>query len=168
MLASTHQEFEKLHIALLVFCPISLFISLLSHESNIFFPQNIFCKKMSLHWPKWHQLWGFLQGWRHSFLSNFLSAQLKTIKATLSLVKSRLALGSPGWLVVHSVECHHAKNGLIHRQIIVDFPLVITSICDTIFKTRPDQMRKNWSCLQTSFDFYHYRWCTLGTTSGRM
>ena len=60
-------------------------------------------------------------------------------KTSFSVVKSRLALGSPGWLVVHSVECHHAKNGLIHRQIIVDFPLVITSICDTIFKTRPDQ-----------------------------
>ena len=78
-------------------------------------------------------------------------------KTSFSVVKSRLALGSPGWLVVHSVGCHHAKNGLIHRKIIVDFPLVITSICDTIFKTRPDQMRKNWSCLQTSFDFYHYR-----------
>ena len=64
-------------------------------------------------------------------------------KTSFSVVKSRLALGSPGWLVVHSVGCHHAKNGLIHRKIIVDFPLVITSIGDTLFQTRPG-MRINW------------------------
>ena len=29
----------------------------------------------------------------------------------LTLVKSRLALGSPGWLVVLLVVCHHAENG---------------------------------------------------------
>ena len=60
-------------------------------------------------------------------------------KTSFSLVKSRLALGSPGWLVLHSVGCHYARNGLIYRKIIVDFPLVVTSICDTIFKTIPDQ-----------------------------
>ena len=55
-------------------------------------------------------------------------------KTAFSLVKSRLALGSPGWLFV----CHHAKNGLIHKMV-VDCPIVITSIGDTLF--RRDQTR---------------------------
>ena len=41
----------------------------------------------------------------------------------LTLVKSRLALGSPGCLVV----CHHAKNGPIQRKMVIGGPLVITS-----------------------------------------
>ena len=48
----------------------------------------------------------------------------KTESHTLTLVNSRLALGSPGCLV----GCHHAKNGQIHsRKMVVDCPLVITS-----------------------------------------
>ena len=50
----------------------------------------------------------------------------------LTLVKSRLLLGSPGW----SVGCFHAENGLIHRKMVGD---LITSIGDTIFQTRLDQ-----------------------------
>ena len=34
----------------------------------------------------------------------------------LTLAKSRLALGSP---VVYLVGCHHAKNGLIHRKMVI-------------------------------------------------
>ena len=56
-----------------------------------------------------------------------------------SLVKSRLALGSPGWLFVRSVVCHHAENGPIHMKMAVDCPIVITSIDDTLFLTRSDQ-----------------------------
>ena len=56
----------------------------------------------------------------------------------LTLVKSRLALGSSGWLVVCSVGCHHAQHGLIHRKVVVDYIIVITSIGDTPFQTRPD------------------------------
>ena len=56
-----------------------------------------------------------------------------------SLVKSRLALGSPGWLFVRSVVCHHAKNGPIHMKMVVDCPIVITSIDDTLLLTRSDQ-----------------------------
>ena len=38
-------------------------------------------------------------------------------KTALSLVKSRLALGSPGWLVVCSVGCYHAQNACtIHHS----------------------------------------------------
>ena len=48
----------------------------------------------------------------------------------LSLVKSRLALGSFG--------CHHAENGLTHRKMVVDCPKVITFRGDTLFQTRPD------------------------------
>ena len=47
----------------------------------------------------------------------------KTESHTLTLVNSRLALGSPGCLV----GCHHAENGQIHRKMVVDCPLVITS-----------------------------------------
>ena len=40
-----------------------------------------------------------------------------------------------------SFGCHLAKNGHIHRKMAVDCPLVITSIVETLFKTRPDQER---------------------------
>ena len=55
-------------------------------------------------------------------------------KIAFSLVKGRLALGSPGWLVVH----HHAANGLIHRKIVIGCPLVITIV---IPFTKLDQNR---------------------------
>ena len=57
------------------------------------------------------------------------------IAKDFSVVKSRLALGPTGWLFV----CHHAENGLIHRKIVVDCPLLITStIGQTLFQTRKD------------------------------
>ena len=37
--------------------------------------------------------------------------------------KSRLLLGSPGW----SVGCFHAENDLIHRKMVVNCPIMITS-----------------------------------------
>ena len=56
-------------------------------------------------------------------------------KTAFSLVKSRLALGSPGWLFV----CHHhAENGQVHRKRAVDCTLMITSKGETLFQTRSD------------------------------
>ena len=51
----------------------------------------------------------------------------------LTLVKSRLALGSPGWLL----GCHHAENGRKHRKIAVDCALMIKSKGETLSQTRP-------------------------------
>ena len=42
----------------------------------------------------------------------------------LTLLKSRLALGSQGWLV----GCHHAENGLIYRNMVVDCPIPVTRV----------------------------------------
>ena len=47
-----------------------------------------------------------------------------------SVIKSRLALGLPSCL---------AENGLIHRNMTVDFALVITSIGEPLFQTKPNQ-----------------------------
>ena len=52
----------------------------------------------------------------------------------LTLVKSRLALGSPGWLVVTV-----PKKAPIHRKMVVDCPLVITSKVKLFL--RPDKTR---------------------------
>ena len=51
----------------------------------------------------------------------------------MSLVKIRLAIGSPDF----SVRCHHAENGLIHRKMVVDCPIVI--IGDTFFQIRKEE-----------------------------
>ena len=40
----------------------------------------------------------------------------------LTLVKSRLALGSPGCSFVRSFVRHHAKNGPIHRKMVATAP----------------------------------------------
>ena len=56
----------------------------------------------------------------------------------LTLVKGRLALGSPGCSFV----CHHAENGPIHRKMVVDYPLVIISKVKLFF--RPIK-RNEWS-----------------------
>ena len=47
-------------------------------------------------------------------------------------------------LVVFSVECHHAKNGLVHKKMVVECPQMITSIGETLLQTRPGQ-RNDWS-----------------------
>ena len=62
--------------------------------------------------------------------------QIVAKDSLLTLVKSRLALGSPGCSVV----CHHAENGPIHRKMVVACPLVITSKVKLYF--RPDRTRK--------------------------
>ena len=49
------------------------------------------------------------------------------------MVKSRLGRDHP---IVRLVECHHAENGLIPREMVVDCPIVITSIGDTLFQTK--------------------------------
>ena len=49
-------------------------------------------------------------------------------KTAFSLVKGRLALGSPGC----SVGRHHAENGPIHKKIVFGCPIVITTIGDTL------------------------------------
>ena len=48
---------------------------------------------------------------------------LETSDCLLTLVKSRLALGSPGCSFVRD----HAENGPIQRKMVVDCPLVITA-----------------------------------------
>ena len=53
----------------------------------------------------------------------------------LILVKSRLALGSPGWLFVR----HRAENGPIHRKMVVNSPLATTSIGETLFQTGKEE-----------------------------
>ena len=50
----------------------------------------------------------------------------------LTLVKGRLALGSPGCSFVRD----HAENGPIHRKMVVNCPLVIVSKVKLFF--RPD------------------------------
>ena len=47
-------------------------------------------------------------------------------------------------LFVCSFVCHHAENGQIHTIMDVDCPLVITSIGETLFQTRPGK-RNTWS-----------------------
>ena len=54
----------------------------------------------------------------------------------LILVKSRLALGSPGCSFVRD----HGENGPIHRKMVVACPLVITSKVKFFF--RPNKTRK--------------------------
>ena len=56
----------------------------------------------------------------------------------LTLIKSRLALGTLGC----SVGRHHAKNGPIHRKMVVDCVQVITSKVKLFF--RPEK-RNEWS-----------------------
>ena len=53
----------------------------------------------------------------------------------LTLVKSRLALGSSGCSFVR----YHAKNGPIHRKMVADCPLDITSTVKRL--SRPNQTR---------------------------
>ena len=63
-----------------------------------------------------------------------------------SLVKGRLALGSPG---CRSFVRHHAENGPIHRKMVVDCPLVIISKVKLFF--RPDKTRKKEWMVQPVF-----------------
>ena len=63
----------------------------------------------------------------------------------LTLVKGRLALGSPGCLFVRD----HAENGPIHRKMVVDCPLVIISKVKLFF--RPDKTRKKEWMVQPVF-----------------
>ena len=37
----------------------------------------------------------------------------------------------------------HVENGLLHRKMVVDCPIVIKSIGDTLFQTKPG-MRNHW------------------------
>ena len=69
-------------------------------------------------------------------------AILYIAKTQYLLVKSRLALGSLVWLFVRQ----HTKNGLIHRSMVVDCP-VITSICETLFKTRQGESLLRGLCI---------------------
>ena len=63
-------------------------------------------------------------------------------KTAFSLVKSRLALGSPGCSFVRSIGCHHAENGPIHRKMVVACPLPSDHIQSKIlFQTKQDQER---------------------------
>ena len=83
-------------------------------------------------------------------------------KTALSLVKSGLALGSPGCLVVWLFVCHHAKNGSIHRKRVVDCSLAITCIGETLFQTRPGK-RNNWSMAGSSQSFTQLTLGLVGT-----
>ena len=44
-------------------------------------------------------------------------------------------------LAVHSFGCHHAKNGPIHKKMVVDCPLVIISKVEPVSK--PDKAWKD-------------------------
>ena len=57
----------------------------------------------------------------------------------LTLVKSRLALGSTGWLVGCLVVRHRAEKGPNTQEKVVDCPLVITSKVKLFL--RPDKTR---------------------------
>ena len=98
----------------------------LSHSiiSNHLVDASVTHKKNSTMFFKWLMVW------------YFVSSIVKLHKTAFSVVKSRLALGSP---VVWSVAFHHAKSGLLHRKMVIDCPIVITSIGDTHFQTRQDQ-----------------------------
>ena len=74
----------------------------------------------------------------------------------LTLVKSRLALGSPGCLFV----CDHAENGPIQRKMVVDCPLVITTKVKLFF--RPDKTRKKELMVQPVFCIVDAGSCLLG------
>ena len=66
------------------------------------------------------------------------SCSLKLQKTAFSPVKSRLALGFHGCLFVCR---HHAENGPIHRKMVVDCPLVVTSKVKPFpHQTRPGKM----------------------------
>ena len=69
-----------------------------------------------------------------------------------SVVKSRLALGLPSCL---------AENGLIHRNMAVDFALVITSIGEPLFQTRPNQGMIGPASLLHSLDTGSCVWLIL-------
>ena len=75
----------------------------------------------------------------------------------LTQVRRRLALGSPG-LVVRSFGCHHAENGRIHRKNVVDCPLVINSLGDNPFQTRPDQ---EWGIIGQASLLHSRPWALL-------
>ena len=104
--------------------------------------------------------------WRHRVTLVFPYKQNLWIAkdCLLTLVKSRLALGSPGCLFVCSFVCHHAKNGPIQRKMVIDCPLVITSKVKLFF--RPDKTRKKkWMvqpvfCIVDAGSCYHilFRW----------
>ena len=69
----------------------------------------------------------------HDVVPSFSIARTKVLilpfsishRTAFSLVKSRLAIGSPGCSVV--IVRHHAENGSIHRKIAVDWALMIKS-----------------------------------------
>ena len=62
----------------------------------------------------------------------FLCALATSQKTAFSLVKSRLAIGSPGCPFVR----HHAENGQI-QKMAADVALMIASKGDILFQTRP-------------------------------
>ena len=79
----------------------------------------------------------------------------------LTLVKSRLALGSPGCSVVRD----HAENGPIHRKMVVACPLVITSKVKFFF--RPNKTRKGEWMVQPVFCIVDAGSCSMFTQATR-
>ena len=61
--------------------------------------------------------------------------KIKLQKTAFSVVKSRLALETPSWMFVCSV----VTMPKVHRKMVVDCPLAITSIGKTLFQTRPER-----------------------------
>ena len=59
----------------------------------------------------------------------------------LTLVKGRLALGSPGCSFVRD----HAENGPIHRKMVADYTLVIHRKNPFSDQTKSQRKRNNWS-----------------------
>ena len=89
-----------------------------------------------------------IAGWINMHFRN--TCQMSFAKdCLLTLVKSRLALGSPGCSFVCLFVRHHAENGPIHRKMVVDCPLVIISKVKLFF--RPDKTRKKEWMVQPVF-----------------
>ena len=64
------------------------------------------------------------------------------------------------WLVVRSFFCHHAENGPIHMKMVVDCPIVITSIDDTLLLTRSDQ---EWGVIGQASLLHSWHWVLLAS-----
>ena len=91
------------------------------------------------------------------FLANLFFSEQIAKHCLLTQNKRRLAPGSPG-LVVRSFGCHHAENGRIHRKNVVDCPLVINSLGDNPFQTRPDQ---EWGIIGQASLLHSRPWALL-------
>ena len=67
----------------------------------------------------------------------YLGVGILDTKSFLTMDLFLFYCNSIGWIFGF----HHAKNGLMYRKMVVDCLILITSIGDTLFQTKPDQKR---------------------------